>query len=754
MRFYIFIICLFGTIRLGFAQQQEINALATTSILPFPVVYDEFEGKLNYNQGFNFVGTNDEKLIYVRIKSLFFSESEIKSGTKPIQIECHQVANSISDYYELSIESTIKINYTSVASFQYALTSFFQLVAHSRATKHLSYCHIIDYPKFSWRGLHLDVSRHFFTVDEIKRLLDEMSFYKLNKFHWHLTDDQGWRIEIKSFPKLTSIGAYRDSTVIGHANSQPNRYVKEQYGGFYTQEQIKEVIAYAQKLQVEVIPEIEMPGHARAALAAYPEMGCSGKQLPVESLWGVFEDIYCTKKESISFNQQILAEVVSLFPSKYIHIGGDEAPKTNWEKCTACQKTMNEHHLRDAHELQAYFIRQMDLFLTSKGKILIGWDEILEGGLSDNAVVMSWRGAEGGIKAAELQHHVIMSPTEFCYFDHCQSRSIGEPLAIGGYLPLEKVYQFNPIPNELGANNQSYILGAQANLWTEYIVDFKQLEYMLFPRAIAMAQVTWSGNKQPFDQFQDVLIQNHLPFLTSKGIHFSHSFLIPTVKTHLIKGGIGLTITTPIQDEQFKVLAYSNNQLIWEKFVSRIDTIPFLRINQQAINEIVLKIERVTTGYGDTLTFFRFNQTNSLGVPIEWITNPAAAYSFEQQTLLVDGRNGTKPWRGDEWLGFNEDTIKFRINLDELKTKKTISFHFLEDQGSWIYYPNEIQLIQKLTNGKAVFVNSKGGENIQIGLEENVQSIEIKILSETSIPSGLSGAGHVPWTFIDEIEVK
>jgi hexosaminidase len=356
-----------------------------------------------------------------------------------------------------------------------------------------------DFPNFQWRGLHLDVSRHFFTVEEIKRFIDLMSYYKFNTFHWHLTDDQGWRIEIKKYPKLTEIGAWRDSTVDNHYTTVPRTYTKARYGGFYTQEQIKDVVAYAEAKYVTIVPEIEMPGHARAALAAYPEYSCTGKAQGVEGLWGIFDDIFCSKPASIQFLKDILDEVIPLFPGQYIHIGGDEAPKTRWHNCPKCQDIMKENHLKDEHELQSYFIRQMDAYVTAKGKKIIGWDEILEGGLSPNAAVMSWRGFDGGLEAAKQGHYVVMTPGSHCYFDHYQGKGKDEPLAIGGYTSLEKVFTFNPIPPDLGPEVSSYILGGQANIWTEYIPAFSKVEYMAYPRAIALSQALWCQEKPKFE---------------------------------------------------------------------------------------------------------------------------------------------------------------------------------------------------------------------------------------------------------------
>lgn len=376
---------------------------------------------------------------------------------------------------------------------------------------------IKDAPRYGYRGMHLDVSRHFFSVDFVKRYIDLLAMHKMNTFHWHLTEDQGWRIEIKQYPKLTETGAWRNGTIVGHYPGEENDNKK--YGGFYTQEEVKEVVAYAGSKHITVIPEIELPGHSSAAIAAYPFLSCfpeepsvvpngmisevsekeqgNGNVKIVQESWGVFDDVYCAgKEETFTFLENVLEEVMALFPSQYIHIGGDECPKGNWERCPHCQKRKKDNGLADEHELQSYFVNRIEKFVNSKGKNIIGWDEILEGGLAPNATVMSWRGDKGGIEAARANHTVIMSPNSHCYFDHYQSKDTeNEPLAIGGYLPVEKVYSFDPVPKELEAGKHQYILGGQANLWTEYITTEEYAEYMLLPRMTALSEVLWSAKE-------------------------------------------------------------------------------------------------------------------------------------------------------------------------------------------------------------------------------------------------------------------
>ena len=380
---------------------------------------------------------------------------------------------------------------------------------------------IKDSPRFKYRGMHLDVGRHMYPVAFIKKYIDGLAMLKFNNFHWHLTEDQGWRIEIEKYPELNNIGSYRDSTLIGHYTDKPWQFDKTRYGGFYTKKEIKEVVRYAQERGINVIPEIEMPGHSQAAVSSYPEFGCTGEQVGVAPLWGVFKEIYCSKNETFDFLEDIIDEVVELFPGKYIHIGGDEAPKTNWKACGNCQNVINREELKDEHELQSYFITRMEKYINSKGKQIIGWDEILEGGLAPNATVMSWRGVSGGIEAAKMNHEVIMTPNATCYLDHYQAKdTANEPLAIGGYTPIEEIYNYEPIPNELDESLHKYIIGAQGNVWTEYMKTSDHVEYMVFPRIFALSEVVWAKDKLSFNDFENKVIDMY-PILDKMDINYS-----------------------------------------------------------------------------------------------------------------------------------------------------------------------------------------------------------------------------------------
>lgn len=380
---------------------------------------------------------------------------------------------------------------------------------------------IEDVPRFSWRGMHLDVGRYFLPKEFVKKYIDLMAMHKMNVFHWHLTEDQGWRIEIKKYPKLTKIGAWRKETLIGHMRDKPRKFDGKKHGGFYTQDEIREIVDYARQRYITIVPEIEMPGHCLAALAAYPELSCSGGPFEVKTIWGIENDVYCAGNDkTIEFLQDVLTEVIELFPGEYIHIGGDECRKNRWEKCSKCQARIKAEGLKDEHELQSWFVRQMDKFLTAHGCRLIGWEEILQGGLAKTVTVMSWRGKAAEIAAAKSGHDVVMAENKYTYLNFYQADRKTEPLAIGNFLPIEKMYSYDPVPAELSEVEKKHIIGVQAQLWTEYISTPKMAEYMAYPRACAMAEVAWSPvAKKDFEVFEHRL-KIHLKRLGKLGVNF------------------------------------------------------------------------------------------------------------------------------------------------------------------------------------------------------------------------------------------
>ncbi len=433
-----------------------------------------------------------------------FKVNENSKG-KAIQFKIISHLNLGKEGYLLKVDNkTIVITASSPNGLFYGVQSLKQMLPLEavNGTLEIPAADIKDQPRFAWRGNMLDVSRHFFPVSFLKKYIDILAMYKINTFHWHLTDDQGWRIEVKKYPLLTELSHWRDETVVGHA-SRSNEYDGIGYGGFYTQEQAREIVRYAAERYITVIPEIEMPGHAVAALTAYPNLGCTGGPYKVSGTWGVHKDVFCAgKEETFVFLQNVLDEMLEIFPSQFIHIGGDECPKDAWKVCDSCQKRIKDEKLKDEHELQSWFITRMDHYLTSKGRRLIGWDEILEGGLAPQATVMSWRGIAGGIEAAKQHHDVVMTPTTHMYIDYYQSEAKEkEPLAIGGFLTVEKVYSYEPVPEELTPEEAKHILGVQTNLWTEYIANTKYAEYMLLPRLQAQAETGWT--KKELKNFAD-----------------------------------------------------------------------------------------------------------------------------------------------------------------------------------------------------------------------------------------------------------
>jgi len=758
MKLFFSIIAVFTTTIFSIAQEQK----SACSILPHPVTYVPLTANsasilLDFPDTIYFRGSGLSSQVKLQLQyfgklvhGLTFLESE-----KNAQIIFKKQTNVKNDSYAINTAEEVTINYANDAACFYAIQSLLQLVIEKDGRKYLKKGFVKDYPQYSWRGLHLDVSRHFFTKEEVKRFLDIMSMYKFNVFHWHLTDDQGWRIESKRYPKLTEIGAWRDSTVNMHYSTTPRTYNRERYGGFYTQEDVKEIVQYASDRFITIVPEIEMPGHARAALASYPNLSCSGKALPVESLWGVFDDIFCAKKESLDFLKNLLDELIPLFPGTYFHIGGDEAPKTRWKNCMRCQEVMTSNHLKDEHELQSYFIKQLDIFLNAKGKKLIGWDEILEGGLSPNAAIMSWRGFEGGVEASKLGHEVIMTPGSHCYFDHYQGKSKDEPLAIGGYTPIEKVYEFSPIHPEMNSSQAAYVLGGQANLWTEYIDSFDKLMYMAYPRAIALSQVLWNPTTKPsYEIFEKSLIDHQFPVLNKLNVNYASTNLLPKVEWAAENSGISLKVSSKKKDDIFhlifdKPLSIGNNktsELILQNYQS------FLISRSLGSDTFNFSLHSEHFGVSQS---YRVLPHIALGEEIHFITKPNKQYDSGKLTL-VDGQTGSRPWKGHEWIGFDTSNFTIEVSLAKKRQIKELNLSFLHEPGSWIYAPKQITLLwkERTKNLRTTFSLSPGQELISLPLNRKIKTIRIQISNEKKIPNGNPGEGHVPWTFLDEIILK
>ncbi len=495
---------------------------AGLNIIPQPKSLTPLKGEFKLNYKTKIVATDDAGRKSAGILNdlltkhygfkLEYTEKPQKNNAIVFMTQGFPIDKVAAEAYGLTVSPKgILISGSETGQF-YALQTLMQILpVNFKGEAKLAAVDISDSPRFKYRGMHLDVSRHFMPLDFVKKYVDLLSQYKFNQFHWHLTDDQGWRIEIKKYPKLTEIGSKRPDTVV---QKNFNPYVGDgvPVEGFYTQEQIKEVVAYAKARKINVIPEIELPGHASAALAAYPELGCKeGFQYNVQRTWGIFKEVFCPTDTTFKFLEDVLEETIALFPdSPYIHIGGDEVLKDHWKESAFVQDLMKRENLKDEHEVQSYFIRRIEKFVNSKGKRIIGWDEILEGGLAPNATVMSWRGEKGGIEAAKAKHDVIMTPTDYLYFDYGQGDPKSEPFNIGGFVPLEKVYSYNPHSKELTEDEKKYILGAQANVWSEYLKKPESVEYMVFPRMLALSEVVWSPHES----------KNYANFLERLGAHF------------------------------------------------------------------------------------------------------------------------------------------------------------------------------------------------------------------------------------------
>lgn len=506
-------------------------SLAKPVIVPAPKYMEFPEGQIQLNGAFQIIAasaiekeTSEFLSDYFAIvgKEVFINP---ESGDQPtIQLNLIESLGLEKEAYQITVDqSGIRVKASTRSGLFYGVQSLIQIL--STSGDKIPYMTITDKPRFDYRGMHLDVGRHMFPVSFIKKYIDLMSRFKFNAFHWHLTEDQGWRIEIKQYPKLQTVAANRAETAIGYTTTRTRdqaTYDGTPYGGYYTQDEVREIVAYANDRNVMVIPEIELPGHARASLAAYPHLGCTGGPYQTATTWGVFQDIYCGGQEStFEFLENVFEEIIPLFPGPYIHIGGDEAPKSRWEACPHCQKRIREEGLKDEGELQSYFVQRIEKFLNGKGKTIIGWDEILEGGLAPNAVVMSWRGEEGGIEAAQQDHQVIMTPGEWCYFDYYQADMETEPLAIKRLTTVEKVYGYEPVPPQLSTDQRNLILGAQCNLWSEYITSADHAEYMVYPRAIAMSEVLWSAKETRDFQAFVQRVEELRPLMDSWDINYA-----------------------------------------------------------------------------------------------------------------------------------------------------------------------------------------------------------------------------------------
>ena len=637
----------------------------------------------------------------------------------------------------------------------YGVQSLLQLLpVEKSATLKVPFVNIKDYPRFQYRGLHLDVGRHFFPVDFVKKYIDYIALHKMNYFHWHLTEDQGWRIEIKKYPKLTELGGFRNGTIIGRYPGKGNDSIR--YGGFYTQEEVKEIVAYAAKRYVEVIPEIEMPGHASAALAAYPYLGCTGGPYKVQETWGVFNDVFCAGNDSVfNFLQDVLDEVIPLFPAKYVHIGGDECPKESWKQCPKCQRRIKEHGLKDEHELQSYFIQRMEKYINSKGKTIIGWDEILEGGLAPNAIVMSWRGEKGGIEAAKQNHDVIMTPGSHVYLDHSQTKN-EDSVTIGGYTTVQKIYSYEPVPQELTAAEAKHVLGAQGNVWTEYMKNTKKVEYMIFPRVSALSEVLWSPKEQRNWADFEKRLQKQFKRYDLWGANYSKAYfdLKASITPTKDNSGVQWTLQSASPDGKISYTPSKTSSLLLPY------TKPFLIKKDTEIGATL-----VTGGHPTSWIWQKFTITKATGKKLTVVTPPAQNRPGNGGTFgLINGAKADKSGIGsEEWLGWQGPDMEAVIDLGKAQSISSVNLHVLDQQPSWVYLP---QYVEAFASADGKNWKSLGKTSEAIKEENNAASVTIpftvtmarfvKVFARNygTIAAGNPGAGSKAWLFVDEIGVN
>lgn len=770
--------------------QNELN------IVPMPVEIKMGKGLFSLNKNTNIVleGSGLEKtadLLNNYIDESFGYRLKVTSryaGNNSISLNYEKLDNQLPGAYNMTIDNKgIYIAGDNAAGVFYGIQTLIQLFSttsnnkqETRNEKQIPYLSITDYPRFEYRGMHLDVGRHFFPVSFVKKYIDYLAAYKYNTFHWHLTEDQGWRIEIKKYPELTKTGAWRNGTILGRYPGKGND--NKTYGGFYTQEEIKEVVQYAKERYIDVIPEIEMPGHSSAAIAAYPWLSCfpnkpteipakmisqksieeqkNGRIKLVQETWGVFDDVFCAGKDSVfKFLENVIDEVNTLFPSKYFHLGADECPKAHWKLCHSCQKRMKDNNLKDEHELQSWFVQRIEKYLNSKGKTLIGWDEILEGGLAPNAVVMSWRGEKGGIEAAKQNHKVIMTPGNPVYFDHTQSRN-EDSVTIGGYNPIENVYNYEPIPKELNAEQGKYVLGAQANMWTEYMKYPSKVEYMMFPRMTALSEVLWSpAAKRNWKDFERRLPSIY-ERLDKQKINYSKAFY--DLKATVIPTDNYDGVLWKIESKN------TNSKIKWTPSLlsSYVEDYSQPLLIKESTGRMAMLVSGDKQLSSVTQKFF-FNKAT--GKKITLTTSADKKYPGNGAFTLVNGvQNEMGLNRSTEFLGFSGTDMEAVIDLGKTTDVSKVIVHILEQNGSWIYLPSQVKVIfipdidfteNDLKNFPSTTkrvdpVEDKAAKTISAENIQRCRYIKVTVKNFGIIPSGNAGAGNPAWLFVDEIEVQ
>lgn len=744
---------------------------ANYEVIPLPQEIKITTGNFVLNDRTSIVYPKDNKEMQQNANLLAeyihqMSGKKLKVTDEPVTSNAIILATGLNadnaEAYQLKVnQDNVTITGTSEAGTFYGIQTLRKsLPITNKGDISLPAAEINDYPRFSYRGVHLDVSRHFFPADSVKRFIDMMALHNINRLHWHLTDDQGWRIEIKKRPELTTIGSKRSETVIGHNSGE---YDGIPYSGFYTQDEAREIVKYAQERHITVIPEIDLPGHMQAALAAYPELGCTGGPYEVWKMWGVSEDVLCAGNDkTLTFIEDVLNEIVDIFPSEYIHVGGDECPKVRWEKCPKCQARIKAEGIKgdkkhSAEEyLQSYVISRMEKFVESKGRHIIGWDEILEGGLAPNATVMSWRGMDGGIEAAKQKHNVVMTPNTYVYLDYYQSADTDlEPDAIGGYLPLEKVYSFEPTAG-ISPEDQKYVIGAQANLWTEYIPTFSQVEYMIMPRIDAVADIQWSDpSKKDYQTFLP-RVARMTQLYDRLGYNYGkHIFDInASLTTNTENGTLDIALTKLGEGDIYYTVDGSDPTIASIKYEGPV------QINQDCeFKAIVVRPNGTSRIFSEDIFFNKATMK-----PITLKEQPSKGYVFNGAQVLVDGLRGGSNYKTGHWLGFQGKDLDATIDLKEPTEIQKVSFNTNVVKGDWIMGASAVTI--KVSDDGKNFkeVASKKipelTQNDKDGLyPQEISFAPVKaryveiIINSSKLPKWHGGAGSPAFLFVDEIEI-
>ena len=742
------------------------------NIVPKPLEMKLNQGAFRFTKDTKLVAANDQTQVFEVLQNNFVSAAGWNLGVENTAPSSNfvQLSTDVSlpeEAYNLKVTENQVIIYASGHNgFLYGLETIRQLLPVAIESKNvvpnmnwdIPNVEIKDSPRFKWRGFMLDVSRHFFDKDYVMETIDQLALLKMNTLHLHLVDDQGWRIEIKKYPKLTEVGGFRVDQEDKPWNARPTPELGKEttYGGFYTQEDIKEIVAYAESRGITVVPEIEMPAHVMSAIAAYPELSCFQKPIMVPSggVWPITE-IYCPGKETtFEFLENVLLEVMELFPSRYIHVGGDEATKTNWEKCPDCKKRIQEEGLENVEELQSYFIRRMERFLSSKGRTLLGWDEILEGGLAPGATVMSWRGVKGGLEASEAGHDVVMTPNSHCYFDYYQGDQDAEPLAWGGNLPLGKVYQFNPVVEGMSEEQGNHVLGGQANLWTEYVPTKAQAEYMTYPRLAALAEAVWSSkDNRNWDDFSN-RVSSLFQRYGIMGVNYAKSAYQVTTETSVNteNGVISIALKSefPQADIRFSLDGRDITSAS-KKYSAPVDIDRTTNIKAQVFKDG----EPVGAIFEKTIKYHK-----AVGKPVTYINKYHDSYKGAEDLGMVNVVRGSKNFHDGQWQGWLDNDMELVIDLESPTELEKISVGALENQGSGIYFPIQVEVFlsddgktfRSAGSVKREYAANNGSELKDFVIIIGKQTARYIKVKATNLGTAPTGGGS--WMFIDEVVVE